>query len=480
MGYDINGWQSGPRRPITHNLRAGQMRGMGRVRAGSGDTIINNIFTSPNNGMVCHYCDESSGIPTWAKIAMGVGGGFSAIGSLIGALNGGGGETEGAGGEEKTQPQTTKLSKFEQAQQAIKMLGKEYSVSSDTDGNITYVYTDKDGTRYEGKNIGELNQKIIDAAKEEKAAKEVKPENKTTATDNSNKTATTNELKDGAITSAIDGKLGENSKISGIVTNNADGTIGIKDNKHTFTYEKTSKTITYNGEQYPVYSLKGATYNTTGKAIQTTAQEYILINGQLTQPADCTELEGLGTGSLVAPPPDETTPVTTKPRATKKTKKTTNKTASDSKTEKKTAPQTEYTSNYTVSTRSGSKCSIKTDKNGKYHYFDKSGKEISEAEYKKQTGMTGKETMAKVARQNEVNNWNKAHPNHKVTLKGSQYSTTVNTVQSGNVQVTANSFSELKTKVNNVLNRANASNTSKYKAGGYGSSYAALGQMMQH
>ena len=477
MGYDMNGWQSGPRRPITYNLRPGQMRGMGRVKVGPGDVIVNNIFTSPNNGMVCHYCDESSGIPTWAKIAMGVGGGFSAIGTLMEALGGGGGETEGAGGE-KTQPQTTKLSKFEQAQQAIKMLGKEYSVSSDADGNITYAYTDKDGNRYEGKNIGELNQKILDAANEKKATKEVKTENKTTATDNSNKTTTTNELKDGAITSAIDGKLGDDSKISGTVTNNTDGTIGIKDNKHTFTYEKTNKTITYNGLQYPVYSLKGATDNTTGKAVQTTKQEYILINGQLTQPADCNELEGLGTGSLLAsPPPDETKHVSNK---TKTTTKTTNKTVNNNKTEKKTATQTEYTSNYVVTTKSGNKCVIKTDKNGKSHYFDKSGKEISEAEYKKQTGMTGKETMARVAKENEVKKWNKEHPNHKVTLKGNQYSTTVNTVQSGNITVTANSFSELKTKVNNVLNRANASNTTKYKAGGYGSSYAALGQMMQH
>ena len=185
--YDMNGWQGGPRRPITYNLRPGQMRGMGKVQYAPNQTVINNIFNGYGNSYGMDCCNNSNSIPKWMQWTMGIGGAMSAVGTFMAAL-GGNEETEGAGGE-KTQPQTTKLSKFEQAQQAIKTLGKEYSVSSDADGNITYVYTDKDGTRYEGKNIGELNQKILEAADEKKAAKEVKAENKT-QTEQTEKTET--------------------------------------------------------------------------------------------------------------------------------------------------------------------------------------------------------------------------------------------------------------------------------------------------
>jgi len=52
---------------------------------------------------------------------------------------------------------------------------------------------------------------------------------------------------------------------------------------------------------------------------------------------------------------------------------------------------------------SGNKCSLKVDQKGNYHYFDKSGKEISEAEFQKQTGKTGKATVAQYTRNKMLN-----------------------------------------------------------------------------
>lgn len=47
---------------------------------------------------------------------------------------------------------------------------------------------------------------------------------------------------------------------------------------------------------------------------------------------------------------------------------------------------------------SGNKCTLKIAQGGNYHYFDKSGKEISEAEFQKQTGKTGKVVVAQYTR----------------------------------------------------------------------------------
>lgn len=63
--------------------------------------------------------------------------------------------------------------------------------------------------------------------------------------------------------------------------------------------------------------------------------------------------------------------------------------------------------------------------------------------------------------QAEVDNWNKQHPQSKVTLKNGKYSTVVSS-NLGKHEVTANSFDELKTKVYAHLKRANAPHSTNY------------------
>lgn len=300
--YGVNGWSGGVRQSLTYNLKAGQMRGMGRVNVfPSNTTVINNNIFGNSCGMYDNCCDGSDGMSGFTKTMLGIGMGTSILGTILGffGIGGGGGKSEGAGGTEKpkeTPKETPKEpSKLEQAQNAIKGLGKEYSVSIDADGNITYKYTDKNGNEYTGKTLGELNQAILDGKNK---PTEVKPESKPDETSVKPSEPETQELKDGTFTSAIDEALGSRSKIKGEVTNNTDGTVSIKGTNNTYTYEKGKKTVTYNGKSYTVYSLKGATNNKTGKAVPTIAQEYILINGQLVQPKDCKELAGLGTGSI--------------------------------------------------------------------------------------------------------------------------------------------------------------------------------------
>lgn len=232
--YGVNGWSGGVRQSLTYNLKAGQMRGMGRVNVfPSNTTIINNNIFGNSCGMYDNCCDGSDGMSGFTKTLFGIGMGTSILGTILGffGIGGGGGKSEGAGGTET--PKETK------------------EVKPETDAS---------------------------------SVKPSEPE--------------TQELKDGTFTSAIDEALGSRSKIKGEVTNNTDGTVSIRGTNNTYTYEKGNKTVTYNGKSYTVYSLKGATNNKTGKAVPTTEQEYILINGQLVQPKDCKELAGLGTGSI--------------------------------------------------------------------------------------------------------------------------------------------------------------------------------------
>lgn len=289
--YGVTGWSGGVRQSLTYNLKAGQMRGMGRVNVFPSTTIVNNNFGGGYGfyNDSC-YCNNTNSTPSWMNWMMGIGLGTSLLGNILGmfGIGGGGGKTEGAG-EAKTEAKETKEpTKLEQAQNAIKGLGKEYSVRVDADGNITFVYTAKDGTQFEGKTLGELHQAIFDSSKKPEVKKdEVEPKQEPKE----------EKLESGSITSAIDEALGNKSTISGTVSNNADGTVSIKGKTNTYTYEKGTKQITYNNKQYTVYSLKGAVNNRTRQAVQTTEQEYILINGQLVQPKDCKELAGLGTGS---------------------------------------------------------------------------------------------------------------------------------------------------------------------------------------
>lgn len=302
--YGVNGWSGGVRQSLTYNLKAGQMRGMGRVNVfPSNTTVINNNIFGNSCGMYDNCCDGSDGMSGFTKTMLGIGMGTSILGTILGffGIGGGGGKSEGAGGTET--PKETKEVKTSNEKQ-------------DEFAGLKVLYPDgkfaKIGDKYRC-NIGDQSfeaDSIVDLDKQLKAAlnkkpETVKPENKpsevkpeTDASSVKPSEPETQELKDGTFTSAIDEALGSKSKIKGKVTNNTDGTVSIRGTNNTYTYEKGKKTVTYNGKSYTVYSLKGATNNKTGKAVPTIAQEYILINGQLVQPKDCKELDGLGTGSI--------------------------------------------------------------------------------------------------------------------------------------------------------------------------------------
>lgn len=293
--YGVNGWSGGVRQSLTYNLKAGQMRGMGRVNVfPSNTTVINNNIFGNSCGMYDNCCDGSDGMSGFTKTMLGIGMGTSILGTILGffGIGGGGGKSEGAGGTET--PKETKEVKASNEKQ-------------DEFAGLKVLYPDgkfaKIGDKYRC-NIGDQSfeaDSIVDLDKQLKAGLNKKPETVKTETDASSVKPSepeTQELKDGTFTSAIDEALGSKSKIKGEVTNNTDGTVSIKGTNNTYTYKKGTDTVTYNGKSYAIYTLEGATNNKTGKAVPTTKQEYILINGQLVQPKDCKELDGLGTGSI--------------------------------------------------------------------------------------------------------------------------------------------------------------------------------------
>lgn len=313
--YGVNGWSGGVRQSLTYNLKAGQMRGMGRVNVfPSNTTVINNNIFGNSCGMYDNCCDGSDGMSGFTKTMLGIGMGTSILGTILGffGIGGGGGKSEGAGGTET--PKETKEVKASNEKQdefaGLKVLypdGKFAKIGDKYRCNIGDQSFEADSIVDLDKQLKAALNKKPETVKQENKPSEVKPE--TDASSVKPSEPETQELKDGKITFAIDEALGSRSKIKGEVTNNTDGTVSIRGTNNTYTYEKGNKTVTYNGKSYTVYSLKGATNNKTGKAVPTTKQEYILINGQLVQPKDCKELAGLGTGSI-----DKSTPPPTKHR----------------------------------------------------------------------------------------------------------------------------------------------------------------------
>ena len=397
--YGVNGWSGGVRQSLTYNLKAGQMRGMGRVNVfPSNTTVINNNIFGNSCGMYDNCCDGSDGMSGFTKTMLGIGMGTSILGTILGffGIGGGGGKSEGAGGTET--PKETKEVKASNEKQ-------------DEFAGLKVLYPDgkfaKIGDKYRC-NIGDQSfeaDSIVDLDKQLKAALNKKPETVKQETDTSSVKPSepeTQELQDGTFTSAIDEALGSKSKIKGEVTNNTDGTVSIKGTNNTYTYEKGKKTVTYNGKSYTVYSLKGATNNKTGKAVPTIEQKYILINGQLVQPKDCKELAGLGTGSI------------------------------KHRRQKELRAQRQLQRNLTQKEPA-------VLNNKQKHKTLNLNKPIKH----KQKLTTG------------INNI------HKVTLKNGKYSTVVSS-NLGKHEVTANSFDELKTKVYAHLKRANAPHSTNY------------------
>ena len=470
--YSITGWSRGARVPITHNLRAGQMRGMGRVNMFP--TVINNNYFGVDYGNYDTCCNNSNSIPKWTQWLMGIGLGTSFIGNILGIFSkdGGGGEdVEGAGGTEKPQETTTAANKKQDEFEGLKVLypdGKFAKIADKYRCNIG-------DQSFEADSLVDLDKQLKKTLK--KTSTETPKSNDKTRVQEE-PTTSTEELQDGSFTEVIDEVLGEKSKISGTVTvDKKTGDVSIKDKNNTYTYSKGNKTITYKEKQYTVYTLKGATNNVTNKNIRITTQEYISINGKLVQPSDCKELIGGGTGSIKKAPPPEETQVASTNKTHKAPTKNTEKKATNNTNQTDTTPKAEtFKANYTVTMNSGNKCYLKIDQNNNYRYFNKEDKEITASEFQKQTGQTAQVTMNKINKQNEVNSWNKQHPQNKVTLKNGKYTTIVKS-NLGNTEISANSFDELKNKVYAHLKKANApANTNKYTTGGYNE----LGKMMQH
>lgn len=292
--YGITGWSGGVRQSLTHNLRAGQMRGMGRVNVFPNTTIINNNFGG-GYGFYDDSCccsSNNNSTPSWMNWMMGIGLGTSLLGNILGmfGIGGGGGssKTEGAG-EAKTEApkqdtnENKKLDEFE----GLKVLYP--------DGKFAKVgdkYCCRIGDKViEADSLVDLNKALKEALEGAKAKHEVK--------DTKEEKEEKESLKDVGFTVIKDMKLGEKANISGTVSTNDDGTYTMTTNNNVFTYKETGKTAKYNGKEYPIYTCTGVKDAKTGKTKAMNAQDYILVNGELIQPNDPKlGLRGLGTGTI--------------------------------------------------------------------------------------------------------------------------------------------------------------------------------------
>ena len=281
--YGITGWSGGGRQSLTYNLKAGQFRGMGRVNVfPSRTTIINNNIIGSGYGMYdSHQCCNNS-TPKWMNWMMGIGIGSTLLGGILSMFGiGGGNQVEGAGGKE---PETRTEDEPSAKEKELEKKLQEVSAKAEQ----------------QAKEIAALKEA---ATQKEKAAV-------TTHKDSAEETTTEadSKLKDGSIVRVRDEKLGAQADISGTVTNNADGSISIKDRQNTYTYKQLGQKITYKGKEYPLYECTGAVDNASGQSKPISAQKYILVNGELIQPNDL-NLSGSGLGTVKraaqsAPPPN--------------------------------------------------------------------------------------------------------------------------------------------------------------------------------
>lgn len=179
--YGITGWSSGARVPLTYNLKAGQMRGMGRSYIFPNNTYVNNNFYGSNYDCGCN-CNSNS-TPGWMNWMMGIGLGGSLLGGILGMFAKKDDSAEGAGGEQKTQQEPQENKKLDEFE-GLKVLY--------TDGKFTKVgdkYCCRLGdTIYEADSIVDLHKKLKEATSKEPTTPktEVKPKN----TENSEKAET--------------------------------------------------------------------------------------------------------------------------------------------------------------------------------------------------------------------------------------------------------------------------------------------------
>lgn len=252
MAWGITGYHAGDRQAYTYNLKAGQKRGMGVPHVVDNNIVIYN--KAPQSVFVINKNTNkgTSKLETWL---LGLGTLFGGIGAIASASKGTG-SVEGAGGSEEEEKTKEKEPEKTEEKEPKK------------DANL-------------------VTKKAAAQSQEVAAVKAASQALETAKTDFTN----------GQTVRVHDEKLGDSADISGTVTNNADGTISIKDVLNTYTYKKEANTVNYKGVNYPVYTLIGAVDSTTGQTKPITTQQYILVNGQLIQPSDL-DMTGLGFGSV--------------------------------------------------------------------------------------------------------------------------------------------------------------------------------------
>ena len=152
--YDITGWAGG-RRPITNNLKAGQLRQMGVPRNASSNIFINNnlgCLGSYNGAYFDHCCygnDSESSMSKFEKWMVGLGVGGGLMGCILGLF--GRGKSEGAGDTSEAQPKTDEFAGLKELYKTDK-----YTFAKIGDKYICKMGDDE----VEGSSIEELHDQI--------------------------------------------------------------------------------------------------------------------------------------------------------------------------------------------------------------------------------------------------------------------------------------------------------------------------------
>ncbi len=152
---------------------------------------------------------------------------------------------------------------------------------------------------------------------------------------------------------------------------------------------------------------------------------------------------------------------------------------------------------YVITTNSGDKYYVQIMSDGTKTYLDKNNKPIDEKEFTRQTGLSGdaaynkaRQKLSEIAKLGPdgkaVYEWNKSHPQNKVTFNNGKYSTTVKVISthSGSLtrEVSANSFAQLKAEVQKAVQelKNNAKRIDNSVSSNGTGSYASIGRAMQH
>ena len=183
--YDITGWAGG-RRPITNNLKAGQLRQMGVPRNASSNIFINNnlgCLGSYNGAYFDHCCygnDSESSMSKFEKWMVGLGVGGGLMGCILGLF--GRGKSEGAGDTSEAQPKTDEFAGLKELYKTDK-----YTFAKIGDKYICKMGDDE----VEGSSIEELHDQIKAKRQEAQQSTTTTPTTPTQQTGQTGETAET-------------------------------------------------------------------------------------------------------------------------------------------------------------------------------------------------------------------------------------------------------------------------------------------------